>query len=113
MVPGRLAPFTVTGVPVGSEPLVQPSVSVEEPVPEQCAACPMYTLFAPSKKTKFAVHWAPSVKVWTPGCTAADEAGAHVGAAAARAGKAVKRQSAATRASRARRFMNVLPETIG
>src|SRR4051794_33459244 len=31
---------------------------------------------------KFAVHWAPSVKVMTPGWTAADDAGAHAEAAA-------------------------------
>src|SRR3954452_5512028 len=32
---------------------------------------------------KLAVHWAPSVRVCTPGCTAAVAAGAHVGAALA------------------------------
>jgi len=36
-----LAPFTSTGVPIGSEALVQPFVSVCAPVPEQCAAWPM------------------------------------------------------------------------
>ncbi len=41
MVPGLLAPVTSTGVPTGSEPLVQPSVAVLPPVPEQWAAWPM------------------------------------------------------------------------
>jgi hypothetical protein len=36
------------------------------PVPEQCAAWPMYVLVA-SAKTKFAVHCAPEVYVCTPG----------------------------------------------
>jgi hypothetical protein len=36
----RLAAADVTGVPIGSDPLVQPSVSVAVPVPEQWAACP-------------------------------------------------------------------------
>ena len=35
-------------------------VAVAAPVPEQCAAWPMY-VSSPSEKTKFAVHWAPSV----------------------------------------------------
>ena len=39
MVPGLLPPMS-TGAPIGSEPLVQPSVDVAEPVPEQCAAWP-------------------------------------------------------------------------
>jgi hypothetical protein len=30
-----------TGVTIGSEPAVQPFVSVAAPVPEQCAAWPM------------------------------------------------------------------------
>jgi hypothetical protein len=30
-----------TGVPIGSDADVQPSVSVAAPVPEQCAAWPM------------------------------------------------------------------------
>src|SRR4051812_45816712 len=81
MVPGRPAPSISTGVPTGSEPLVQPSVSVEPPVPEQCAACPRYTS-DPCVYTKFEVHWAPSVKVITPGCTGAVAAGAHADAAA-------------------------------
>jgi hypothetical protein len=34
-VPGLLAPSTSTGVPIGSEPLSQPFVSVAPPVPEQ------------------------------------------------------------------------------
>jgi hypothetical protein len=36
-----------------------------------------------SKYTKFAVHCAPLVSVWTPGWIVAVAAGAHVGAAAA------------------------------
>ena len=43
-MPGLLAPLTSTGVPSGSDLLVHPSVSVEEPVPEQWAACPRYVL---------------------------------------------------------------------
>src|SRR3954449_12127441 len=70
MVPGRLAPVTSTCVPSGSDFAEQPFVSVLPPVPEQCAACPMY-VFVPSLNTKFAVHWAPSVNVWTPGWTVA------------------------------------------
>ena len=73
MVPGLLAPVTSTGVPTGSEPESQPLVSVLPPVPEQWAAWPMY-VFEASVKTKFAVHWAPSVKVCTPGWTVAVEA---------------------------------------
>src|SRR2546429_5713321 len=82
MTPGRDAPVTCTGVPIGSEPDVQAAVAVFPPVPEQCAACPMYTLPA-SKKMKFAVHCAPFVKACTPGWIAADAAGAHVGSAVA------------------------------
>jgi hypothetical protein len=48
MVPGLLAPLTVTGVLVGSDPLVHPFVAVLPPVPEQCAAWPMYSVPAPS-----------------------------------------------------------------
>ena len=40
MVPGWLAPSISTGVPIGSDPLSQPSVSVAAPVPEQWAAWP-------------------------------------------------------------------------
>src|SRR2546421_9417629 len=76
MTPGRFAPVTWTWVPTGSEPDVHPLVAVLPPVPEQCAACPMYVL-VPSLKMKLAVHWAPSVNVWTPGWTAAVPAGAH------------------------------------
>jgi hypothetical protein len=54
-VPGRVAPDTVTGVPSGSVPESQPSVSVAAPVPAQCAAWPMKTS-VPLVKTKFAVH---------------------------------------------------------
>ena len=39
-VPGLLDPVTSTGVPTGSEELVQPLVSVAAPVPEQWAAWP-------------------------------------------------------------------------
>src|SRR5436190_5596636 len=81
MVPGLLAPVTSTCVPTGSVPLVHPSVAVLPPVPEQWAACPMYVL-VPSLKMKLDVHWAPLVKVWTPGRTAADDAGAHAEAIA-------------------------------
>src|SRR5205085_1961190 len=73
-------PVIVTGVPVGNEPLVQPLVAVLPPVPEQCAACPRYT-FVPSEYTKFDVHCAPAVMTCTPGCTAAEAAGAHADAA--------------------------------
>src|SRR3954447_22801776 len=69
MTPGLLAPVTWTCVPSGSDAESQPSVDVAAPVPEQWAAWPMYVL-APSEYTKFAVHWAPSVTVWTPGWTA-------------------------------------------
>src|SRR6185312_15989569 len=94
-----------TGVPTGSEADVQPSVSVAEPVPEQCAACPRYT-FVLSQNTKFAVHWAPSVRTWTPGWIVALAAGAHVGAAEADAAPvAHSRARAARRRSRARRCM--------
>src|SRR6266508_4444042 len=82
MTPGCDAPPTSTGVPMGSEPESQPCVSVAPPVPEQCAAWPMYT-FEASKKMKLAVHCAPSVIVWTPGWIGAVAAGAQVGAATA------------------------------
>ncbi len=58
--------MTSTGVPIGSDALVQPLVSVAAPVPEQWAAWPRYT-FEPSWNTKLDVHWAPSVNVITPG----------------------------------------------
>jgi hypothetical protein len=35
MVPGLLAPLICTEVPSGRDPLVQPSVAVLPPVPEQ------------------------------------------------------------------------------
>src|ERR1044071_3208394 len=38
---------------------------------------------APWKNTKSAVHCAPAVNIWTPGCTVAVAAGAHAGAAGA------------------------------
>src|SRR3954469_2289000 len=96
MDPGLLAPVTSTGVPVGSDPLVQPLVAVLPPVPEQCAAWPMYSVPDPSKKTKFAVHWPPAVNVWTPGWTVADDAGAHVGAPNAAAGSTTSAAVVAT-----------------
>src|SRR3954453_1582152 len=71
-----------TGVPTGSDCDVQPSVSVDPPVPGQCAAWPRYTV-VPLVNTKLAVHWAPSVSVCTPGWIGAVAAGAHVGAAEA------------------------------
>ena len=64
----------MTGVPSGSEPALQPLVSVAAPVPEQCAAWPMYVLVA-SLKMKFAVHCAPPVNVCTPGWTGPVAAG--------------------------------------
>src|SRR5205823_12038376 len=79
-----LAPVTSTGVPVGSDWLVQPLVSVAAPVPEEWAAWPRET-FEPSSKTKLDVHWAPLVNVITPGWTVADAAGAHAEAAGASA----------------------------
>src|SRR3954451_13065904 len=96
MVPGWLAPSTSTAVPVGSDPLSQPFVSVLPPVPEQCAAWPMYSVPALSKKTKLAVHCAPSVTVCTPGWTVADDAGAHVGAPSAVAGSSATAANIAT-----------------
>src|SRR6266540_4244669 len=95
MTPGCDAPPTWTGVPMGSEPESQPFVSVAPPVPEQWAACPMYTVFEASKKTKLAVHWAPAVTVWTPGWIGAVAAGAQVGAAAAGGACAATRGTAA------------------
>src|SRR5918996_6039500 len=81
MVPGWVAFSLPTAVPFGSDPESQPLVSVAPPVPEQCAAWPMYTLFAASKNTKFDVHCAPSVNVWLPGLIVALSAGAQVGSA--------------------------------
>src|SRR5918996_5583687 len=81
MVPGGVAFSISTAVPFGSDPESQPLVSFAPPVPEQCAAWPMYTLFAASKNTKFDVHWAPSVNVWLPGLIAALSAGAQAGSA--------------------------------
>ena len=77
-----LAPVTSTFVPIGSDWLVHPSVSVAAPVPEQWAAWPTYTV-EPLVKMKFDVHWAPSVNVCTPGWMAAVAAGAHADAAGA------------------------------
>jgi hypothetical protein len=62
----------------------------------------MYTLLLASKKMKFAVHWAPAVRVWTPGRIVAEDAGAHEGAAlpeeapAPKAAASAKHVSAAT-----------------
>src|SRR5690349_11130002 len=94
MTPGCDAPVTCTCVPMGSEPEVQPFVAVLPPVPEQWAAWPMYTVFEASKKTKFAVHCAPAVKVWTPGWIGAVAAGAHVGAALAEGASATTKGTA-------------------
>src|SRR3954465_1967505 len=95
MVPGLLAPSTSTCVPTGSEAESQPLVSVLPPVPEQCAAWPMYVL-APSLKMKLAVHCAPPVNVMTPGWTAADEAGAQADAVPASANSPATATSAVT-----------------
>src|SRR3954469_1182276 len=89
MVPGWLAPVTSTFVPSGSDFAVQPLVSVLPPVPEQCAAWPMYVL-VPSLKMKLAVHCAPSVNVCTPGWTVAPSAGAHADAAGALTASEIK-----------------------
>src|SRR6267378_1640553 len=77
------------GVPRGSEPALQPFVSVLLPVDEQWAACPRYAPPEASVKTKLAVHCpAPPrndeapVKVITPGRIVALLAGAHADAAA-------------------------------
>src|SRR4051794_41263931 len=72
-----------TGVPTGSDCDVQPSVSVDPPVPEQCAAWPRYTV-VPLVNTKLAVHWAPSVSVCTPGWIGAVAAGGPPGGGAGR-----------------------------
>src|SRR3954466_10729658 len=104
MVPGLPAPLIVTGVPSGSEPESQPLVSVEPPVPEQCAACPM-SVSVPLVKTKFAVHWPPSVTVWTPGWILAVEAGAHADAIDG----AMARAAIAAVAAKARRSMLLPP----
>src|SRR6266511_1507613 len=103
-MPGWAAPSTSTGVPSGSDSLSQPLVSVAAPVPEQCAAWPRYTL-EPSWKTKFEVHWAPSVMVWTPGWIVAWSAGAQADAPAGANAKA-EIAAAATRAVRAFRFID-------
>src|SRR5437763_7504562 len=111
MTPGWDAPVTCTCVPMGSEPDVQPFVAVLPPVPEQWAAWPMYTVLEASKKTKFAVHCAPAVKVWTPGWIGAVAAGAQVGAAlaegasAATNGRATVAHVTAAAKTRASSFM--------
>ena len=48
--------------------------AVLPPVPAQCAAWPRFVPAAPLN-TKFAVHCAPSVKVWMPGRMAAGRRG--------------------------------------
>src|SRR3954470_4848169 len=106
MVPGRLAPVTSTCVPSGSDFAEQPFVSVLLPVPEQCAACPMY-VFVPSLNTKFAVHWAPLVNVWTPGWMVALSAGAQ-----ARAPPAVANSATRATASVAARLRGVMPGVL-
>src|SRR5947209_3731396 len=65
---------------------------------------------------KLAVHWAPAVSVWTPGCTAAVAAGAHAGtlwAGAVPATPAKTRSAEATRAAagttRRRRIATTYP----
>src|SRR5256886_12935463 len=111
MTPGWDAPVTCTCVPMGSEPDVQPFVAVLPPVPEQWAAWPMSTVLEASEKTKFAVHCAPAVKVWTPGWIGAVAAGAHVGAAlaegasAATNGRATVAHVTAAAKTRASNFM--------
>src|SRR4051794_37486641 len=74
---------------MGSEPAVQPLVSVLPPVPEQWAAWPMYVV-VPSLRMKFDVHWAPSVNVMTPGWTVALPAGAQAKAAVAPSSEAIR-----------------------
>ena len=74
-MPGRVAPSISTGVPSGSVPASQPFVSVAAPVPEQWAAWPRYVP-PPSRNTKLEVHWAPSVKVITPGWMSAPSSAA-------------------------------------
>jgi hypothetical protein len=90
-------------VPSGSDWLVQPLVSVAPPVPEQWAAWPTKTV-DPSLKMKLAVHWAPSVWVWTPGWIGAVPAGAQADAAAG----AIRNSASAVRAQASvRRCMSV------
>jgi hypothetical protein len=48
---------------------------------------------------KFAVHCPPSVNVWTPGCTVALDAGAHVGAPKATLGSNATANAAAKSAA--------------
>src|SRR4051812_22177440 len=88
MIAGCPVPMS-TAVPLGSDCAEQPLVSVLPPVPEQWAAWPRYVV-EPSLKTKFAVHWAPSVNVWTPGWTVAEPAGAHADAVDALNASAVR-----------------------
>src|ERR1700760_443372 len=102
MVAGRPAPVTCTGGASGGDALLQPFVSVLPPVPEQCAAWPMY-VSAPSVKMKFAVHWAPSVNVCTPGWIVAVAAGAQADAADG----AMASAATAAAAARSRRCMGL------
>src|ERR1700760_1319049 len=107
MVAGRPAPVTCTGGASGGDALLQPFVSVLPPVPEQCAAWPMY-VSAPSVKMKFAVHWAPSVNVWTPGWIVAVAAGAQADAAEG----AMASAATAAAAARSRRCMGLPPGSV-
>src|SRR3954454_25280270 len=88
---------------MGSDPEVQPLVSVLPPVPEQWAAWPM-KVSEPWVKMKWAVHWAAAVKVCTPGWMGADAAGAPASAAEAgmtkEANAARHNAAAATRGNR-------------
>ena len=99
-----VTPPTSTLVPSGSDADEQPSVSVSAPVPEQCAAWPMYTVL-PLRNTKFAVHCAPSVISWTPGWMVALPTAAHLGAADA-PGAAGRSVVAANRAMRTKTARN-------
>jgi hypothetical protein len=86
---------------MGSEGEVHPLVAVLPPVPEQWAACPMYTSVV-SKNTKLAVHCAPFVLVCTPGWTVADAADAHAGCAVAAVGATMVSATPSTNAALAR-----------
>src|SRR3954454_17255480 len=94
-----------TWVPSGSDCAEQPLVSVLPPVPEPCAAWPRY-VFVPSLNTKLAVHCAPCVNVWLPGCTVALSAGGHAPAVVAPMPSA---RSAVPRITATLRPIKVLP----
>src|SRR4051794_25330736 len=55
---------------------------------------------------KFAVHWAPSVNVWTPGWSGAVAAGAQADALPARASSAATARSAAASIVRVFKFVS-------